>query len=262
MASKLLSHAHCLRQSLHTQCEAAMLEQAQSQDITHQAATTFAASCNEFLTRPIVRSVSMFLGILAVTIAITNAVSLQWIIEATLTDIGPNSGLYSTAIQIAACLFFTSILVVFPKARKSVHGELSSLGILTFAVMGWASIVWGDIEGITPPLLTLSYDTAAYVVVAVVAYSFVEVFTSSAKVESRLRNAAVYSVFYSGVAAWVLVLIFAFFGSFLEDVIPVAVEHEVHTTVRALTPEEVKNLVECNGGDSGLVICRLPPAAK
>jgi hypothetical protein len=112
-----------------------MLEQAQSQDITHQAATTFAASCNEFLTRPIVRSVSMFLGILAVTIAITNAVSLQWIIEATLTDIGPNSGLYSTAIQIAACLFFTSILVVFPKARKSVHGELSSLGILTFAVM-------------------------------------------------------------------------------------------------------------------------------
>lgn len=213
---------------------------------------------DQILTRSSVRAGLLFITIALVTIALANAVALQYIIQDLLTDTGPNSLMYSIGIMIAASFCFAGVLVVFPTARRSVHGDVYDLGLLFFATIAWINMIWGGFEGVTTPLVPLSLDAALYVISATVLCCFAETFTSAKNRGSRFQTAARNSIFYAGIAGWMLTGIFALFGAFLTDFVVTDLVDETSASVRSLTAAEMKNLVDCHVGESTLVLCRLP----
>lgn len=218
---------------------------------------SWSESATRLLTRSSVRSWLLFVTLGLLMIAIENAVALPDVIQVLLTDMGPNSLAYSTAAAVAIGICFAGVLTVFSAARRSVHDDVHSIGILIFSTVGWITMTWGGFEGVTTPVVTISPYAAGYVIAATAAFCFAEAFTSADRIGFRFQAAAKNSVFYAGVAGWMLVLVFALFGSFLAEVIVADLE-EPTAQVRVPTEAEMKNLRDCRVNDSHIVLCFLP----
>jgi hypothetical protein len=196
-------------------------------------------------------------------IAIGNAVALPDVIQVLFTDMGPDSLAWSMAAVIALAVCLAGVLAAFPAARRSVHDDVHSIGILLFSAFAWIIMIWGGFEGVTTPVVPIAPDAAAFVIAAVAAFCFAETFTSKDRTGSRFKTAATNSVFYAGVAGWMLVLVFAFFGSFLAEVMVADFEDRGSAAqARVPTEAEMKNLQDCRVSDSHLVLCLLPFEAE
>ena len=229
---------------------------------TQVSRPTLGDSATRLLTRPPVRSGLLFVTIGALIVALENAVALPYVIQAFLTDMGPNSLGYSMAAAFALAICLAGVLTVSPTARQSVNGDVQSIGILFFSATAWMMMIWGDVEGVTTPTIPVSFAAAAFVIAATAACCFAETFTSADNVGSRLRTAARNSVFFAGVAGWMLTLVFAIFGSFVTDVMVADIEENGLSLVRSPTLSEMQNLSDCKVSDSRLVLCLLPPGEE
>ncbi|MCS4089970.1 hypothetical protein [Rhizobium sp. BK176] len=126
----------------------------------------------QFLTNPKLRSAALFVAIWVLCLALANAVALQYVIQFLLTDMEPNSLIWSTAIVVVGCCAFAGAMVFFPSARRSVHGDVHSLGLTAFSAVAWINMVWGGFEGVTTPLAPIALNTALYVVAATILCCF------------------------------------------------------------------------------------------
>jgi hypothetical protein len=226
--------------------------------ITSTSQLSWSESTTILLTKSSVRSGLLFVTLVLLTIAIENAVALPYVIQAFLTDLGPNSLAYSMVAAVIVAICFAGVLSVFPAARRSVHDDVHSIGMLVFSTVGWITMIWGGYEGVTTPVVPVSPYAAGFVIAATAAFCFAEAFTSADKIGFRFQAAAKNSVFYAGVAGWMLVLVFALFGSFLAEVIVSDFEDKGLAQVRVPTESEMRHLRDCRVSDSHLVLCLLP----